>query len=388
MNQEFWEQFADADPLWAVLSDPSKRGRRWEVEPFFETGRREISLVLYQLAELSHPAGREAAFDFGCGVGRLTQALAEHFESVTGVDISTRMIELARSLNRHGDGVKYVHNTAANLAPFPSDRFDFIYSDIVLQHVAPEMAERYIREFLRILRPGGITVFQVPSHRAELSASTPRPVAMPDEAYRVGLSVPQFPSAMTTGEKATLLVRLVKLSNLAWPGTPGELRVGNHWLHNPGAQMLVQDDGRVPIPAGLAENDEGLLKLEITAPSTAGEYLCEVDAVHEGITWFRDRSGTSLRFAVTVTGESHGDRAPDPRIHDRDSRQAHHEPRELYGVLPQGVSEPGEFPMFGVHEDRVRSILEESGGTVFFQEPDDRGGPEWVGFRYFVRKKD
>ena len=56
------------------------------------------------------------ALDFGCGVGRLTQALAEHFERVAGVDIAASMIARARQENRHGDRVRYVVNERSDLA--------------------------------------------------------------------------------------------------------------------------------------------------------------------------------------------------------------------------------------------------------------------------------
>jgi SAM-dependent methyltransferase len=385
MNREFWEQFAHADPLWAILSDPSKRGRRWEVEPFFETGRREISVVLYQLAQLGYSPQREAAFDFGCGVGRLTQPLAEHFGSVIGVDISERMIALARRLNRHGERVSYVHNPVSDLSAFGSDSFDFLYSDIVLQHVVPEQSEQYVREFLRILRPGGITVFQLPSHRASPS-STPRPVAMDDSAYRLLLTIQEPVSRLTVGEKATLLVRVVKLADAVWPTAPGELRIGNHWLHAATGEMLVQDDGRVPLPVGASHEQDSVLKLEITAPASPGEYICEVDGVHEGITWFGDRGGSSVRFPVTVTGEPSIESLPGRSSHRAQSPASRHPPRDLYAALPEGISEPGEFPMFGLRQEVVLRAIEETGGAMFFQEPDERGGPEWVGFRYFVRK--
>jgi len=341
--------------------------------------------VLYQLAQLSHPPGRGAAFDFGCGVGRLTQALAEHFESVTAVDISERMIELARGLNRHGERVSYVHNTASDLAAFSPGTFDFVYSDIVLQHVVPAASDRYIREFVRILRPGGITVFQVPSHQAAVPAPTPRPAAIADDGYRVSLRVDQPVTRLTVGEKVTLLVRVVKLADAQWPARPGELRIGNHWLEGQTGQMLVQDDGRVPMPVGLSTNQESIVKLEITAPGSPGEYVCEVDGVHEGISWFAHRGGTSLRFPVIVAGQSVDlrERGPSAVLGVRPGSEA---PRDVYAGLPAGIKEPGEFPMFGLHQDLVFRAIQETGGSLFFQEPDERGGPEWVGFRYFVRK--
>jgi SAM-dependent methyltransferase len=40
---------------------------------------------------------------------------------------------------------------------------DFIYSNITLQHVVPQLASRYIQEFFRVARPGAHIVFQLPS---------------------------------------------------------------------------------------------------------------------------------------------------------------------------------------------------------------------------------
>jgi SAM-dependent methyltransferase len=107
---------------------------------------------------------RSRALDFGCGVGRLCQALGDHFGEVWGVDISARMIELANARNRHGDRVRYVLNDSDRLAAFAGGSMDFVYSNLVLQHMQPSFARGYLREFLRILAPGGMTVFQLPSH--------------------------------------------------------------------------------------------------------------------------------------------------------------------------------------------------------------------------------
>ncbi len=109
--QEIWEAQATADPLWAILSEDSKRRRGWDLGSFLATGERFVTDVLDRLAHLGvEPHG--AALDFGCGVGRLTQPLAQRFDHVTGVDISPPMIEAAQRLNRFGDRVTYVvkHN--------------------------------------------------------------------------------------------------------------------------------------------------------------------------------------------------------------------------------------------------------------------------------------
>lgn len=158
-----YEKLGRDDPLYAVLSRKELRHNRWDPAEFFETGRREINAILDYVAQLGLRLQRRRALDFGCGVGRLSQALADHFERVVGVDIADSMIERAREFNRHGDRVEYRVNTTDDLQIFDGGSFDFVYSNITLQHIPPEPAVEYIREFFRILRPGGVTIFQVPS---------------------------------------------------------------------------------------------------------------------------------------------------------------------------------------------------------------------------------
>jgi ubiquinone/menaquinone biosynthesis C-methylase UbiE len=112
-------------------------------------------------SSLSPSLQRRKALDFGCGVGRLTQPLACHFEEVTGVDISQSMIELAKRYNQSGERCRCYVNTAEDLGLFNDCEFDLVYSSLVLQHMAPRYALGYIREFIRLLQPNGLLVFQM-----------------------------------------------------------------------------------------------------------------------------------------------------------------------------------------------------------------------------------
>src|SRR4026207_476011 len=105
-EQVFWDRHARHDPLWAILSDPTKTGRRWDLRSFLETGRREVSLLMYQLRALKVDVDRKAALDFGCGAARPSQPLAAHFQRVVGLDISPEMIRLARDINQFPDRVQ------------------------------------------------------------------------------------------------------------------------------------------------------------------------------------------------------------------------------------------------------------------------------------------
>ena len=100
--QKNWDTFGRTDPLWLILAAADKKGDKWAVDEFFATGKREIELALDWVASLGVRLPQRKALDFGCGVGRLTQALADHFDEVCGVDIASSMIELANEYNRHG----------------------------------------------------------------------------------------------------------------------------------------------------------------------------------------------------------------------------------------------------------------------------------------------
>ena len=50
-----------------------------------------------------------------------------------------------------------------DLSQFPSESFDYVQTFIVLQHLHPEHQAKYLKEFVRILKPGGELVFQIPA---------------------------------------------------------------------------------------------------------------------------------------------------------------------------------------------------------------------------------
>jgi len=141
--QENWNKWGETDPLYAILTYPQKQGGKWQLEEFFETGTREINDVLSYVKGLGIPVPRRRALDFGCGVGRLTQALARYFNEVCGVDVAPSMIEWAQKYNCCGDRCLYFMNASDDLAIFPNDHFDFIYTNITVTYmVAPIRVSR------------------------------------------------------------------------------------------------------------------------------------------------------------------------------------------------------------------------------------------------------
>lgn len=155
-----WNALA-RDAKWAVLSDPSAKGGQWNDEAFWRTGVHDVEAVLADCARLGADPPRERALDFGCGVGRLSRALAAQFTRVDGVDVSSAMVEHARQ-GAPGNAT-FHENRVSDLSLFPSATFDFVLTLIVLQHMPPPLMVGYVREFGRVLRSGGVLYFQVPS---------------------------------------------------------------------------------------------------------------------------------------------------------------------------------------------------------------------------------
>ena len=98
--------------------------------------------------------------DFGCGVGRMSAALAEHYDEVVGVDISDEMVRLAELL-RPCANTRFLQVVEPPL-PFHDQEFDCVYSTIVVQHVPFPYNLRYLGEFFRV--SSGLVLMDAPSH--------------------------------------------------------------------------------------------------------------------------------------------------------------------------------------------------------------------------------
>ena len=154
-----WNALARSNAFWSNISTKTT----WDAGAFFATGEAEIDATLRRADHLGVlPRRRERALDFGCGVGRLTQAMSRRFARVDGVDIAKAMLREARRHDRSGGRCHYHLNTARHLRRFPDGSFDVVYSNLVLQHMEPSDALLYIAELVRVVAPGGLLVFQLP----------------------------------------------------------------------------------------------------------------------------------------------------------------------------------------------------------------------------------
>ena len=203
-----WEELAELDPFWAVLSDPSRKGGRWDLEEFLATGEREVEDALASAAKLGLPARRGRALDVGCGVGRITRALAGRFEAALGVDAATAMIGHAEKLHTDRPNCAFRLLPATELEALEAGSFDLVWSVLVLQHLPPEEAERALRSFVTLLRPEGLAIFRLPYRTRRL--------------HRLQLSRGLYRLARRLGASAELLLRRTPLTPMRMTAFPEE----------------------------------------------------------------------------------------------------------------------------------------------------------------------
>lgn len=158
----FWHQLGERNPYGVILTGADCRPREWDVDAFFATGVADVEHLVASLDALAPHLPRRAALDFGCGVGRISRALASHFEQVLGLDVAGSMVDTARRLNAAFPRCTFRINRSARLRGIADGRFDLVYSRLVLQHIPPGSAERYIHELVRVLAPNGVLMVQLP----------------------------------------------------------------------------------------------------------------------------------------------------------------------------------------------------------------------------------
>ena len=112
-----YEKFGAEEPFYAVLTEEKYKRKQLDEELFFKTGEDLLARQMKLIQDRGIQISRGRALDFGCGVGRLTNAMATYFDEVI---------------------------------------------DVTIPHIPSPESENYIRDFFRVLAPGGVAIFLVP----------------------------------------------------------------------------------------------------------------------------------------------------------------------------------------------------------------------------------
>lgn len=162
-----WTALGRDKPHWSVLSSEQFLPEKIEENRrnFYASGANDVKRIVAALERHGRSPVRLArAVEYGCGVGRVTPYLAKIFAAVTAIDISSSHLAMAQEAAQEAGA----WNARFRLARAPdfgmTEPFDLWFSYIVLQHNPPPVIAMVLRRALAMLAPGGVAIFQVPTH--------------------------------------------------------------------------------------------------------------------------------------------------------------------------------------------------------------------------------
>jgi SAM-dependent methyltransferase len=154
----FWNARAEENPMYYI--DNTLDYREPSEADFWAHGELELDRLLESIG--ARLASEDDVVEIGCGIGRMTRAIAGRAATVRAIDVSPRMLERARRLGSDLDRVDWVLGDGTSLDGIDTASADACLSHVVFQHIPdPKITLGYVREIGRALRPGGWAAFQI-----------------------------------------------------------------------------------------------------------------------------------------------------------------------------------------------------------------------------------
>jgi 2-polyprenyl-3-methyl-5-hydroxy-6-metoxy-1,4-benzoquinol methylase len=155
-----WQAIAEEAPYHGVLVEERFRDPNSEdLAQFFASGQAYAEQTLATIRRAFGNFTPKSALDFGCGVGRLLIPLARIAGQAIGVDVAQGMLERAQ----HHIKSSRVNASVRNDIP-SEDRFDWVNSFIVLQHIPPVRGYVIIDKLWKAVNVGGVMTLHVTTY--------------------------------------------------------------------------------------------------------------------------------------------------------------------------------------------------------------------------------
>lgn len=335
----------------AILALPYGNGSRYYAEPgYFANVRATVPAFDFLVRHLDLRAG-ERLLDLGADLTWSTSQMARRGLDCCAVDINHHL-SVARLFEEHV-GVSY-HCVRANMrdVPFRESTFDVVLAMNALHHASP--FESVAANLARMLKQGGRLAFSEPYcatdeakaafgraqidegiseqtyllhewHHAFVDAGfRSRTVRVADSFgavyekadagnrdlfagfYHGGLSVIDAPTNVVAGSVFQVTIAVDNRGSGVWTSCSQFPVHASYHLHrstDAGDTALSFDNVRTPFPVEVGPGERATLAVCVTAPNEPGDYVAEIDLVHESLSWFASKGMVSRRveFRVATT---------------------------------------------------------------------------------------
>ncbi len=321
----------------AILALPYGNNSRYYAEPgYFSNVRATVPAFDFLVANLELRSG-ERLLDLGADLTWSTYQMARRGLECAAVDINHHL-SVGR-LFEADSGVSY-HRVRANMrdVPFRAGTFDVALAMNALHH--GDHIEPVALNIARMLKRGGRLAFSEPYcaseeakaafGRAQIDAGISEKTYLLSEWHRAfvdaglhlrtlrvsdsfsavyekadgadrdlfarfydgRLRVLDAPRDVAPGSVFRVAIAVENRGNAVWTSVSQFPVHASYHLSRRGAGGDVPqsfDNVRTPLPSEIPPGQDATLSVNVTAPSEPGEYIAEIDLVHEFVTWFASK---------------------------------------------------------------------------------------------------
>jgi inositol phosphorylceramide mannosyltransferase catalytic subunit len=172
---------------------------------------------------------------------------------------------------------------------------------------------------------------------------------VPESAYRAKIEALEPKASFIPSEQRHVFFRVANEGTERWPGQLEErplIRLSYRWRNSDGS-VHTADGARSPFTRRVSPGEQTLTPMHIVAPADPGEYILEVDLVHEHVRWFdcpcRVPARVEPQHGLPATGARLRETRP-PRL--RRWRRVRI-PRTFHRIWIGGEALPAEHEHFG-----------------------------------------
>ncbi len=133
--------------------DWSEKGEEWSNNPEWKKSFIEYILKPF----IGH---QNSVLEIGPGAGRWSEIILPLASNLTLVDIAPLCINMCKEKFGSGEKISYLVNNGSDLNDVPDNSIERIWSWAVFVHLESNVADTYLKEFFRVMKPGGKALLQ------------------------------------------------------------------------------------------------------------------------------------------------------------------------------------------------------------------------------------